>query len=303
MNGPRAVENKVLRLSTMAVLLLLANTGARGQAKRITAREVVAEIQKQVGVEWQPTTVDTFKAGNPDTFVTGIAVTMMATMDVLERAAAKGLNLVITHEPTFYAHLDTPEGLPKSDPVWQEKRAFIEKHGLVVWRFHDHWHKRKPDGIEAGMVRALKWTKYQQPHNEHLFVMPETSVKQLAEEVATKLDSPVVRYVGAPEMKVTKIALSPGSAGFQAETHALESDEAEVLLVGETVEWETVEYVDDAVAQGRRKALVIIGHIPSEQAGMEECTRWLKKFIPQVPIEFVATKQPFATVSQSKRNH
>ncbi|MBV8894729.1 MAG: NGG1p interacting factor NIF3, partial [Acidobacteria bacterium] len=73
--------------------------------------------------------------------------------------------------------------------------------------------------------------------------------------------------------------------------------------VGETVEWETVEYVDDAVAQGRRKALVIIGHIPSEQAGMEECTRWLKKFIPQVPDAFVATKQPFATVSQSKRNH
>jgi putative NIF3 family GTP cyclohydrolase 1 type 2 len=101
--------------------------------------------------------VDTFKTGNPDTRVTGIAVTMMATMDVLQRAAAQNLNLIITHEPTFYAHLDKPEGLNENDPVWAEKRAFIEKHGLVVWRFHDHWHERTPDGIEAGVVKQLRW--------------------------------------------------------------------------------------------------------------------------------------------------
>ena len=77
-------------------------------------------------------------------------------MDVLQRASAKGLNFVITHEPTFYAHLDRPEGMPESDPVWAEKRAFIEKHGMVVWRFHDHWHMRKPDGIEAGMVHVAR---------------------------------------------------------------------------------------------------------------------------------------------------
>ena len=139
-----------LHRSGGAISVVLAfSLGAAAQVK-ITARQLVAEIQKQVGVEWQKDTVDTFKAGNPDSVVTGVALTMMATMDVLQRASAKGLNLVITHEPTFYAHLDTPEGIPESDPVWTEKRAFIEKHGLVVWRFHDHWHRRNPDGIEAG---------------------------------------------------------------------------------------------------------------------------------------------------------
>lgn len=259
---------------------------------------MVAEIQKHVAVEWDKNTVDTFKAGNPNATVTGIAVTMMATMDVLERASAKGLNFVITHEPTFYAHLDTPDGLPESDPVWAEKRAFIEKHGIVVWRFHDHWHKRTPDGIEAGMVRALGWEKYQTPDNEHLFVMPDTTVKELAEQTAKKLGSPVVRYVGNPEMRVTKIALSPGSEGFESETHTLERDDVEVLLVGETVEWETVEYVDDAAAQRRRKALIVVGHIPSEQAGMEDCARWIKGFVEGVPVEFVPAKQPFSTVAQ-----
>lgn len=294
------MKMKVLRISVSIAILFGPVAEAVAQEHRITAREVVAEIQKQAGVEWKKDTVDTFKAGNPDTEVTGIAVTMMATMDVLQRASARGLNFVITHEPTFYAHLDTPEGMPESDPVWAEKREFIQKHGMVVWRFHDHWHMRSPDGIEAGMIRSLGWEKFQKPENQFLFVMPETTVKRLAEEVAKKLDSPVVRVVGEPEMKVTKIAFSPGAAGFQRETHALEQDDVQVLLVGETREWETVEYAADAVTQGRNKALIVIGHVPSEQGGMEECTRWLKGFVKTVPVEFVAAKQPFWVVGEKR---
>lgn len=281
-------------VALMFVGILAGGGTAAAQNKTVpTAREIVAEIQKQVGVPWKTETVDTFKAGNPDTAVTGIAVTMMATMDVLQRASAQGLNFVITHEPTFYAHLDVPEGMPENDPVWAEKRAFIEKHNMVVWRFHDHWHIRNPDGIEAGTVKALGWEKFHSPQNQYFFVLPETTVKQIADEVAKKLDSPVVRVVGDPNLRVTQVALSPGAAGFEAETHALERDDVQVLLVGETREWETVEYVADAVSQGRKKALIVIGHIPSEQKGMLECTTWLEGFVHGVPIEFVPAKEPF----------
>jgi len=271
---------------------------AGAQEKRPAAREVIAAIQGHVGVPWKAETVDTFKAGNPETRVTGIAVTMMATMDVLQRAAARGENLVITHEPTFYNHLDRPEGMDENDAVWKEKRAFIEKNGMVVWRFHDHWHLRNPDGILAGMVQALGWGKYQSVENPHLFTVPEISLERLAEDVGKRLNTPVLRAVGNPEMKVTKVALSPGSAGFQRETHALEMDNVEVLLVGETREWETVEYAADAATEGRRKGLIVIGHVPSEQAGMEECARWLKTFVKEVPIDFVATKQPYWTPAE-----
>jgi putative NIF3 family GTP cyclohydrolase 1 type 2 len=284
--------------ATLAVAALLFAGGTAHAQHKITARELVTEIQKQVGVEWKADTVDTFKAGNPDTPVTGVAVTMMATMDVLQRAAAKGLNFVITHEPTFYAHLDTPEGVPDSDPVWAEKRAFIEKHGMVVWRFHDHWHMRRPDGIEAGNIHALGWEKFQRPDNQYLFVIPETTLKELAKEVAEKLGSSVLRVVGDPEMKVSKVGFSPGAAGSQREIRALEQDDVQVLMVGETREWETVEYAADAVSQHRNKALIVIGHIPSEQPGMEECARWLQGFVKTVPIEFVAAKQPFWTLTE-----
>ena len=94
-------------------------------------------------------------------------------------------------------------------------------------------------------------------------------------------------------MKVTKVAFSPGAAGAEHEMKALERNDVEVLLVGETREWETVEYAADAVTQGRKKALIVIGHIPSEQAGMEECTRWMKGFVKEVPVELVAAKEPW----------
>jgi len=227
----------------------------------------------------------------------------MATLDVLQRAAAKGENLVITHEPTFYNHLDRPEGMDENDTVWKEKREFIEKNGMVVWRFHDHWHLRTPDGILAGMVKSLGWEKFQSGENPHLFTVPEITLEKLAANVAKQLNTPVLRVVGNPAMKVTKLALSPGSAGFERETRALEMENVEVLLVGETREWETVEYAADAVTEGKRKALIVIGHVPSEQAGMEECARWLKTFVKNVPVEFVPTKQPFWTPEQRMPRH
>ena len=51
--------------------------------------------------------------------------------------------------------------------------------------------------------------------------------------------------------------------------------------------------MDDAIAEGKHKALIILGHIPSEQAGMEECTRWLKDFVTEVPVNFVPSTEPF----------
>ncbi|HEY1923826.1 MAG TPA: Nif3-like dinuclear metal center hexameric protein [Candidatus Acidoferrum sp.] len=287
------ISRTITNAIPLLITLLLAAIPAHAQSTPPTARQIVKSIQDHIGIPWNIDTVDTFKAGNPDTPVTGIAVTMMATLDVLERAAANHENFVITHEPTFYSHLDVPEGMPENDPIWTEKRAFIEKHNMVVWRFHDHWHSRKPDGILVGMVHVLGWEKYQRTDFPYAFTLPETTVAKLAKETSTKLGSSVLRVVGNPDMKVTKIALSPGAAGFEREAHALERDDVEVLLLGETREWETVEYAADAVTEGKRKALIVIGHIPSEQAGMEECTHWLQTFISSPKIEFVPAKQPF----------
>ena len=135
----------------------------------ITTQEVVDRIQKNIGVEWKPDSIDTFKAGDPATIVTGIVTTALASLDVLGRAVKTGANLVITCDQTFYTHGDSPtppvrRGFPGApppapagpDPVFSAKDDFLKKHNLVVWRFSEHWRMRVgPILTHRGW--ALRW--------------------------------------------------------------------------------------------------------------------------------------------------
>jgi putative NIF3 family GTP cyclohydrolase 1 type 2 len=259
-----------------------------------TAQAIVERIQRQVACPRRiADTVDTFKAGDPDRPVTGIATTFAATQDVLARAAAAGRNLIIAHEPTFYDHREDTKAI-EGDAVLAEKRAFLNKHGLRVWRFHDLVHCRRPDGIQEGMIEALGWQKQQRPGAPPTFVLPAVSLRALATDLRRKLKASAVRVVGQLDARVTKIGFLPGAADASDQIRFLARPDVEVLVTGESREWETVEYVRDAVAQGRAKALILLGHVPSEESGMKAAARWLKSFIPEVPVEFLPAGDPFA---------
>ena len=97
----------------------------------LSAGEVVERIKSNLGVPWRGGPTDTFKAGGAGTPVTGIATTVMSTFDVLERAAAGGKNMVITHEPTFWLGNDDVSGFA-DDLVYQRKLQFVRDHDM--WR-------------------------------------------------------------------------------------------------------------------------------------------------------------------------
>jgi putative NIF3 family GTP cyclohydrolase 1 type 2 len=215
-------------------------------------------------------------------------------MDVLKHAADANCNFVITHEPTFYGHNDDASRLGE-DGVVAAKLAFIKKHNLVVWRFHDHWHRHQPDGVVQGMVEALGLGKQRRADEKNLFDVPEATVREFAAALKKRLGARVVRVVGDPEMKFTKVALVVGAPGGLRQMNALQRDDVEVLLAGESPEWETTEYVRDAMQQGRRKAVVFLGHTNSEEAGMKHCAAWLKGFVADVPIKFIPAGDPFWT--------
>ncbi len=268
--------------------LRLPQTGAQ-----VNAGQIIARIKARVGVPWTAETVDKIVAGSPGTPVRGIATTMMATLDVLQRAAAAGKNMVITHEPTFYSHLDETNPIAQ-DPTYIVKRDLIAKNRIVVFRFHDHWHRMSPDGIATGMARELGWDKHADPRSPRQFTFPGTPLQQFVKDIESRLKVRSIRVVGDPKMPVNRVLASWGYASLMPGLiKQAARPEIDVIVVGETREWELVEYVQDQVASGLKKALIVVNHVVSEQSGMKYCAEWLKGFVPEVPIEFIPAAEPF----------
>lgn len=274
------------------ILLLAISSQQVFSTTRPTALQVIEQLKSQLTCQWNSETVDTFKSGDPNNTVTGIAVGMFADMGTLRKAVENKCNLIIVHEPTFYNHSDNTESL-KNDPVFQQKMAYINQHKLIIFRFHDHWHQTVPDGIYVGMISKLGWKSNQTDQSMKFFKFEEQTVGNFAQKLQEKLKGSQLRIVGDTEMKFTKVALAVGAPGSQSHIRLLNSQATELLVAGEASEWETYQYVLDASLLGMKKAAIFTGHIPSEEAGMEYCATWLKTFLKDIPVVFLESENVY----------
>jgi putative NIF3 family GTP cyclohydrolase 1 type 2 len=258
----------------------------------MTAREVVELIKKNQGILWNGrSTRDTFKIGNPNSTVKGIATTMMTTFGMLKRAHAAGLNMVITHEDTFWNDPDNTKDLT-DNPLYKLKTEYILKNNMVVWRDHDNMHAATPDYTVVGELRSVG---IRGPENVRMrpgiLTIPETTLGELAALVKRLSGARALRCVGDPKAKVRKILIGPGYATPRM------TPEVEVVIGGEQQEadgaFDNVEYVMDAVSLGMPKGIIMLGHVISEQAGMEDFGNWLRTFLHDVPIQFVPAEEPY----------
>src|SRR5258705_13992587 len=101
----------------------------------LTAGEVVERIKGRVGIPWMTETVDRIVSGSPEVRVNGIATTMMATLEVIQRAVGAGRNMIVTHEPTFRSHPDKTKEVG-GGPTHEVKRGVIAEHDVAVFCFY-----------------------------------------------------------------------------------------------------------------------------------------------------------------------
>lgn len=237
-------------------------------------------------------TIDTIKAGDASQEVTGIITTFLASQAVLQKAVELGSNFVITHEPTFYNHLDTVDWLT-DDPVYQVKRNFIEDNHLVLWRFHDNLHTHRPDPTVAGISQTLGWEEFADENNHELFHLPTITLKELVGTVKNRLGIQTLRVIGNLDIACQRVGILVGAWGGTNQMLMWRKFDLDVLIVGETPEWETVEYARDAKIQGRNKGLIITGHANSEEPGMRWLVDWLRPKFPYLVIQHVPVGDPF----------
>lgn len=284
---------------------------ARAAANTLTAGQLVDRILQEIGATADPDTVDTFKAGDPSTTVTGIVTTALPSLRVLDDAVKSGANLIITCEPTFFSKADkptppvrrmfpptpnasplAPSPPPPPDRVFSAKDAFIREHRLVVWRFSDHWRLHKPDPFSQGLANSLGWSKLIDRSNPAQIAIPETSLAALVSHVKKSLQAQGgMRIVGDPQQRIRNVALLPGTTPIQTSIEVLPG--ADAIIAGEVREWESVEYVRDTVALGGKKSLILVGRIVSEEPGMQLCAQWLNTIVPEVKTRWISAGDPY----------
>ena len=280
------------------------------------AGEVIRQIQASLGGEWPETGLDGVKAGDPTAPVKGIATTAMATMSVLQQASKAGLNLVITHEPTFYGARDGiaapppppsaanagrgrgrgPVGITPDDPVYRAKKEFIEKNNMVVFRLRDHWHDRKEMEMATGLAEALGWSghKIANPDGTDgmFFDIPSASLEETVAGIRKKLNMRGgLRAVGDRKAKIRRVRLHPGLMAVA--TMWKNFDKTDLLIAGEVREWECTHYAFDMISAGEKHALVTLGRVVSEEPGMRLCANWLKSQIKGVPVQWISAGDPY----------
>lgn len=256
-------------------------------------RDVLDALTSSVGS--LKNTVDKLEYGSPDSLVTGVAVTFLACQEVVEKAKELGVNLIVSHEGMYYSHWDRRQAF-SMDPIYRDKCRVLEEGNIAVFRYHDYIHKFTRDGIMEGLLHSLGWKNYEIVNEPDFSVLeiPESTLQGVILYMKERLNIPWVRYIGDLQMPCRRIGLFVGyRGGGDTVIPLVEKENLDVVIYGEGPEWETPEYIRDAVAQGKQKALVVLGHAESEMPGMEYLAQWLQAKFPSIPVHFVPQKPVF----------
>ena len=293
-SGRRQFLSSVGGLVGTSILMTLPGLSrAGGLLETFTVKQVIDIILKEIPNAPFPKTVDQLRSGSMEQEVTGIVTTMFPTIEVIERTAKAGANFIIAHETPFYNNQDETDWLQQDD-AYRYKIGLLDKYKIAIWRFHDYWHSHKPDGIIMGNLIKLGWEKYFDANTPRLLTLPTAmSLKSIVSLAKDRLGIPSVRVIGNLKQECKTIYMAFGYMDSRMQIAAIQQYKPDLILSGETREWETVERVRDGQLMGQKTALLVLSHSVSEEAGMEYAAKWLQPKVPGVKITHIASTNPF----------
>jgi len=298
LNGRREFLANATVLAGTAALATLPGTGfahrAATQPAALTVKQLIDILLSENPNAPLPRTVDQLRTGSMDQPVTGIVTTMFPTIQVINKTIQAGANFILAHETPFFNNDDQTDWL-KDDDVYRYKIDLLNKHQIAIFRFHDYWHSHKPDGIIWGNMIKLGWDKYYDlAANQRMVTLPQpVSLASVVALVKHKLAIPQVRVIGNLRDDCQNVYLAFGYMDSRAQIAAIQKLKPDLILSGETREWETVEHVRDGLAMGQHTKLIVLSHAVSEDAGMEYAANWLQPKVPGVKVTHVASDTPF----------
>lgn len=268
----------------------------------MTHEEAIARMLAEYPPLPERATCDGFKAGRADARCEGIAVSCALTINGIRAAAHAGANLILVHEPSFYTHADQTDWL-KDNAVYRAKSDLLARHGIAVWRNHDHMHNARPDEIMQGVLAALQWSDYAMDDPDLRcpcrVALPPTTVREVAARLRDRMQLRTGRIVGNLDAMVSSVVfcghIFPSwDARERDQTLLLSRDDVDLLIAFEMIDWTAAAYARDAAELGLNKAIIQPGHFVAEEPGM----RWLaarleKQFAGELPVFFIPSGDPY----------
>lgn len=261
---------------------------------------------------------DEYKSNGQEDECTGVVSALVPTMEVIEKTAALGCNLLVVHEPLYYQTPDFPTWKGSfENTVQKEKEDYIKAHGITIWRDHDHMHFHKPDAIFKGVIHYLGWEKYWNSKLSdelllfYVFDIPECTVEKLGQELKEKMGLNGLRYIGRPADRIRRAAIIahvyPNSFmvdeikedsfyhSYDIEVmRYMEHYGIDAIIPGEIVEWTILSYIRDGAYMGKCKACFNVGHFNLEELGMRYAAEWIAELVGEkVPVHYVPTGDSF----------
>lgn len=229
--------------------------------------------------------------GDPQTEITGIAVTWTPTVRVLEQAACGGLNFILTHELPFFAASESRwfRILPEDDrPHNVARRRLLDAYGMVVCRCHSNW-DTSPGGVMQSTAQALGFDRvaHQGPGCATYDLEP-TTVAELAARAKQRLGVPVLRVTHDTGRPVRRVTVLYG--GLLQIWHGVDEAVlagADAIICGEALDYSWRAAVDAGIA------VIETAHINSENPGMRNFARLLAERLPDLPVRFLDAGLPW----------
>jgi putative NIF3 family GTP cyclohydrolase 1 type 2 len=245
--------------------------------KKMTAGELNRYLRSLIDVE-EPS-VDRIIIGDPGTPVRKIGTAWMPYWKTCRQAVRDGVNVLVVHEPTFYAHrdLDAREWINIDHPgagqqkyldQRDEKASWIREKGLVIIRCHDVWDKFPDIGIPYAFGQALGFSNADIIRRETYYNVYKTEPApaiEMARSIASRLSvagQPGVAFYGDEKTTVRSVGVGTGCICDPMQYMQLEPDL--FIAIDDTIRtWIQTTYAEDT-----GHPLVVVNHGTSEEFGI-----------------------------------
>jgi putative NIF3 family GTP cyclohydrolase 1 type 2 len=289
----------------------------------LSVNDVVGKLRSTVGASWKDEPWDGLQVGAMDAPVSGVAVVWAPGLALLKDAVARGCNLILCKDPVYWFEKEDPLKNPDTATsriaegvvgrtawdiidktgIHRIKQEFITSNKLNIYRISENW-----DGghqlATQGLLRMLGWKQADSfvaderfPNTRTVIVqIPTDDLGRVAEHAKKSVSSKATRLLGERSAKVTNIAVHPGFLTIPAATRIGKTPGLDVILTGETCEWEAFTYAEDWISSGHGKGFIMLGLAAASDAAAREVAEWVHQIVPSTKIEFLAAGDPFTPV-------